>query len=90
MADCSVQTVGILGAGQLGRMLAVAASRLGLRTHVYAPDADPIAAQVANAFTSARYEDAAAVSEFAAGVDVVKYEFENVPAEALDQLESAR
>ncbi|HYO60373.1 MAG TPA: 5-(carboxyamino)imidazole ribonucleotide synthase [Actinomycetota bacterium] len=90
MADRPVETVGILGAGQLGRMLAGAASRLGLRTHVYAPDADPIAAQVANAFTSARYEDAAALSEFAADVDVVTYEFENVPAEALDQLESAR
>jgi 5-(carboxyamino)imidazole ribonucleotide synthase len=90
MADRPVETVGILGAGQLGRMLAVAASRLGLRTHVYAPDADPIAAQVANAMTSAPYEDAAALSEFAAGVDVVTYEFENVPAEALDRLESGR
>lgn len=85
-----VETVGILGAGQLGRMLAVAASRLGLRTHVYAPDADPIAAQVANAMTRAPYEDAAALTEFADDVDVVTYEFENVPAEALDQLESAR
>ncbi|HYP24669.1 MAG TPA: 5-(carboxyamino)imidazole ribonucleotide synthase [Actinomycetota bacterium] len=90
MAERIVETVGILGAGQLGRMLAVAASRLGLRTHVYAPDPDPIAAQVANAMTSAPYEDATALSEFADAVDVVTYEFENVPAEALDQLESAR
>lgn len=71
-------------------MLAVAASRLGLRTHVYAPDADPIAAQVANALTTAPYEDADALIEFAEQVDVVTYEFENVPAEALDRLESGR
>lgn len=88
MAERAVGTVGILGGGQLGRMLAVAASRLGLRTHVYAPDADPIAAQVANATTTAPYEDAAALGEFTAAVDVVTYEFENVPADALDQLES--
>lgn len=90
MAEPAVRSVGILGAGQLGRMLAVAASRLGLRTHVYAPDPDPVAAQVANAMTRAPYEDAAALKEFAGDVDVVTYEFENVPAEALDQLESAR
>lgn len=88
MGDRPVRTIGILGAGQLGRMLAVAASRLGLRTHVYAPDADPIAAQVANALTTAPYSDATALAEFAAAVDVVTYEFENVPAEALDHLES--
>ena len=90
MADRPIRTIGILGAGQLGRMLAVAASRLGLRTHVYAPDADPIAAQVANAMTTAPYEDAGALTEFADGVDVVTYEFENVPAEALDRLEAGR
>lgn len=88
MVERSVETVGILGAGQLGRMLAVAASRLGLRTHVYAPDADPIAGQVSNALTTAPYEDVAALTEFADAVDVVTYEFENVPAEALDRLES--
>ena len=88
MAEPSVRTIGILGAGQLGRMLAVAASRLGLRTHVYAPDADPIAAQVANTLTTAPYSDAAALAEFAAAVDVVTYEFENVPADALDRLEA--
>lgn len=89
MAERPVETVGILGGGQLGRMLAVAASRLGLRTHVYAPDADPPAAQVANATTRGAYEDAAALGEFAASVDVVTYEFENVPAEGLDRLESS-
>jgi 5-(carboxyamino)imidazole ribonucleotide synthase len=69
-------------------MIAAAASRLGLRTHVYAPDTDPIAAQVANALTTASYTDAAALAEFAAAVDVVTFEFENVPAEALDSLEA--
>jgi 5-(carboxyamino)imidazole ribonucleotide synthase len=88
MSERPVRTIGILGAGQLGRMLAVAASRLGLGTHVYAPDADPIAAQVANVLTTASYSDATALAEFAAAVDVVTYEFENVPAEALDSLES--
>jgi 5-(carboxyamino)imidazole ribonucleotide synthase len=88
MTDRPVRTIGILGAGQLGRMLAAAASRLGLKTHVYAPDADPIAAQVANELTTASYSDAAALAEFAAAVDVVTYEFENVPAEALDSLEA--
>ena len=88
MTERLVRTIGILGSGQLGRMLAVAASRLGLKTHVYAPDADPIAAQVANALTTASYSDAAALTEFAAAVDVATYEFENVPAEALDHLEA--
>jgi 5-(carboxyamino)imidazole ribonucleotide synthase len=88
MTDRPVRTIGILGAGQLGRMLAVAASRLGLKTHVYAPDADPIAAQVANVLTTAPYSDATALAEFAAAVDVATFEFENVPAEALDHLEA--
>ncbi|HEV2757754.1 MAG TPA: 5-(carboxyamino)imidazole ribonucleotide synthase [Actinomycetota bacterium] len=88
MSERPVRTIGILGAGQLGRMLAVAASRLGLRTHVYAPDGDPIAAQVANALTTASYSDATALAEFSAAADVVTFEFENVPAEALDHLES--
>ena len=87
MAEPPARTIGILGAGQLGRMLAVAASRLGLKTHVFAPDADPIAAQVSNRSTTAEYTDSEALEEFAASVDVVTYEFENVPAEALDALE---
>lgn len=87
MSSRDVGTIGILGGGQLGRMLAVAASRLGLRTWIFAPDADPVAAQVANRTTTADYDDAAALAEFAEGVDVATYEFENVPAEALDALE---
>lgn len=88
MTDRPVETIGILGSGQLGRMLAVAASRLGLKTHVYAPDADPIAAQVSNVLTTASYSDTMALEEFAESVDVATFEFENVPAEALEQLEA--
>jgi len=74
-------TIGVLGGGQLGRMLAMAAARLGLRTHIYCPDADCTAAQVADATTIAAYDDAAALKAFAAKVDVVTYEFENVPTD---------
>ena len=82
--------IGILGGGQLGRMLAVAASRLGFRTHIYEPAANPPAADVAHALTTARYDDAVALAAFAAAVDVVTYEFENIPTAALDLLEAAR
>ncbi|MFB2531262.1 5-(carboxyamino)imidazole ribonucleotide synthase [Paracoccus sp. p3-h83] len=80
--------IGILGGGQLGRMLSVAASRLGYRCHIYEPAALPPAGHVAEAVTTAPYTDAAALRAFAASVDVVTYEFENVPAEALDLIES--
>lgn len=80
--------IGILGGGQLGRMLSVAASRLGYRCHVYEPGAHPPAADVAHAVTTAPYEDEAALRAFAASVDVITYEFENVPTSALDLLES--
>ena len=76
-------TIGILGGGQLGRMLSVAASRLGYRSHVYEPGDAP-AADVAHALTRASYEDMAALRAFAEAVDVVTFEFENVPANALD------
>ena len=82
--------IGILGGGQLGRMLAVAASRLGFRTHVFEPAANPPAADVAHALTTARYDDAVALAAFAAVVDVVTYEFENIPTTALDLLEALR
>ncbi len=72
-------TIGILGGGQLGRMLAAAAARLGLRTHIYAPESGP-AFDVGTAHTIAAYEDDAALDSFAARVDAVTYEFENVPA----------
>jgi len=80
-------TIGILGGGQLGRMLSVAAARLGYRCHIYEPGAAP-AADVARAHTRAPYEDAAALAAFAESVDVVTYEFENVPAAALDAVEA--
>ena len=83
-------TIGILGGGQLGRMLAVAASRLGLRTHIYEPGADCPAADVAHRCTTAGYDDHAALAAFAASVDVITYEFENIPTAALDQLEALR
>lgn len=82
------QTIGILGGGQLGRMLAMAAARLGLRVHIYEPAGDPPAAQTANVVTTAPYDDGDALRRFAASVDVVTYEFENVPAEALDLIEA--
>jgi 5-(carboxyamino)imidazole ribonucleotide synthase len=80
-------TIGILGGGQLGRMSAMAAARLGYRTHVFAPEADSPGMQVATAHTVAAYEDAEALRRFAAAVDVVTFEFENVPAAALAALE---
>ena len=79
-------TIGILGGGQLGRMSALAAARLGYRCHVYAPEADSPGMQVAAARTVAAYEDVAALTAFAAAVDVVTFEFENVPAATLDAL----
>ena len=81
-------TIGILGGGQLGRMLALAAARLGLRCHIYEPGADCPAAQVADRTTCAPYDDTSALAAFAASVDVVTYEFENVPTAALDAIEA--
>jgi 5-(carboxyamino)imidazole ribonucleotide synthase len=83
-------TIGILGGGQLGRMLSAAASRLGYRCHVYEPSAAAPAGDVAFAVTTAPYEDEAALRAFAASVNVITYEFENVPTSALDLLESLK
>lgn len=82
--------IGILGGGQLGRMLSVAASRLGLQCHIFEPGANPPAGDVAHKVTTAPYEDAAALKAFAESVSVVTYEFENVPTSALDLIESLR
>jgi 5-(carboxyamino)imidazole ribonucleotide synthase len=73
-------TIGILGGGQLARMLALAAAPLGLKCHAYAPDKDSCAFDVVEAHTLAAYEDEDALARFADAVDVVTYEFENVPA----------
>ena len=81
--------IGILGGGQLGRMLSVAASRLGYRCHIFEPGAAP-AVDVAYKVTTAPYEDDRALRAFAASVDVITYEFENVPTSALDLLESLK
>ncbi|WP_170423091.1 5-(carboxyamino)imidazole ribonucleotide synthase [Ruegeria arenilitoris] len=83
-------TIGILGGGQLGRMLSVAAARLGFVTHIYEPGANPPAGQVADRVTTAAYDDADALKAFAQSVDVITYEFENIPTEALDLLEAHR
>ncbi|MEM9584609.1 MAG: 5-(carboxyamino)imidazole ribonucleotide synthase [Pseudomonadota bacterium] len=81
-------TIGILGGGQLGRMLSVAASRLGFKTCIYEPGGDCPASHVANYHFQKGYDDKDALNAFAASVDVITYEFENVPASALDLLES--
>ncbi len=74
--------IGILGGGQLGRMLTLAAARLGLKTHIYAPPGDNPAFDVAHAHTEAAYDDKAALARFADQVDVITYEFENVSLDA--------
>ena len=82
-------TVGILGGGQLGRMLAVAASRLGLRAHVYDPSASCPAGDIAHAVTAGAWDDTKALAKFAAKCSVVTFEFENVPADSLDAIEAS-
>jgi 5-(carboxyamino)imidazole ribonucleotide synthase len=82
--------IGILGGGQLGRMLSVAAARLGYKTHIFEPSTPCPAADVAHSVTTAPYSDMAALRAFAASVDVITYEFENIPTEALDTLEALR
>ena len=78
--------IGILGGGQLGRMTALAASTLGYRCHVFAPEGDAPATDVADSSTRADYDDKAALADFAKSVDAVISEFENVPAEVMDHL----
>lgn len=79
-------TIGIVGGGQLGRMLALAAAPLGYRCHVYAPGEAPPAAEVAARFTRGAYDDAEALARFADAVDIVTWEFENIPAAPLAAL----
>src|SRR5205085_10820421 len=75
-------TIGVLGGGQLGRMFAMAARRLGYRVHTLSPDHDTPTGQIADVEINASYDDLAAVRAFAKSVDVVTFEFENVPAAA--------
>ena len=81
-------TIGILGGGQLGRMLAMAAARLGYNVHIFDPDPNAPAGDVARSLTTAAYDDVSALEAFATSVQVVTYEFENVPAQALDRIEA--
>ena len=79
-------TIGIIGGGQLGRMLAMAAAQLGYKCHIYAPDEAAPAAEVAAYFTRGDYADEAALARFGASVDVATYEFENIAAGPLSAL----
>jgi len=80
--------LGVLGGGQLGRMFAIAARRMGYRVHTFSPEDDSPAGQVADVEVTASYEDLDALRTFARGVDVVTFEFENVPIEAIDAIEA--
>ena len=79
-------TIGILGGGQLGRMTALAAARLGYRVHSYCPEANSPAFQVSAASTTAAYDDRDALARFAGSVDVITFEFENVPSATAELL----
>jgi 5-(carboxyamino)imidazole ribonucleotide synthase len=79
--------VGVLGGNQLGRMFAIAARRMGYRVHTFSPGEDTPTGQVADLEVTASYEDLDALRTFARGVDVVTFEFENVPIEAIDAIE---
>jgi 5-(carboxyamino)imidazole ribonucleotide synthase len=83
-------TIGILGGGQLGRMTAMAAARLGYRAHVFTPEQDSPCAQVSAVETVAAYDDLRALTQFAAAVDVVTLEFENVPVATAEYLSALK
>src|SRR4051794_36557344 len=80
--------LGVLGSGQLGRMFAIAARRMGYRVHTFSPDADTPTGQVADVEVVAEYDDIEALRAFARQVDVVTFEFENVPIDAIDAIEA--
>ncbi|MFW0777378.1 MAG: 5-(carboxyamino)imidazole ribonucleotide synthase [Rickettsiales bacterium] len=82
-------TIGILGGGQLGRMLAQAAATMGYHTHIYCPDPDSPAFDVSGKHTIASYEDSEALKKFAKEVSVVTYEFENIPVSELKVIEKS-
>src|SRR3982751_1507152 len=77
-------TIGVFGSGQLGRMFAIEARKMGYRVHTFSPETDTPTGQVADIETSASYNDLDAVRQFARSVDVVTFEFENVPSETVD------
>jgi len=80
--------LGLLGGGQLGRMFAMAAGRMGYRVHTFSPEEDSPAGQIADLEVTAPYTDLDALRTFARGVDVVTFEFENIPTEAIDAVEA--
>jgi 5-(carboxyamino)imidazole ribonucleotide synthase len=77
-------TVGVMGGGQLGRMFAIAARRMGYRVHTFSPDEDTPTGQLADREVAARYDDAEAVRDFARGIDVLTFEFENIPTQTVE------
>lgn len=77
-------TIGVMGSGQLGRMFAIAARCMGYRIHIFSPDKDTPAGQVADLEVSAAYDNAEAVREFARGIDVLTFEFENIPTQTIE------
>src|ERR1700741_561143 len=79
-------TIGILGGGQLGRMMALAAARIGYKCHIFDPHEAPCAAEVSAHFTRAEFDDEGALRHFGDQCDVITYEFENLPVEALHVL----
>lgn len=86
----NAQKVGMLGGGQLGRMSALAGLKIGLQTHVYCPELNSPASQVTDFVTNSAYEDQAALKKFADSVDVITYEFENIPLESVKYLETLK
>src|SRR5947209_1181851 len=77
-------TIGVFGSGQLGRMFAIEARKMGYRVHTFSPDTDTPTGQIADEETTAAYEDLDAVREFGRRVNVLTFEFENVPAATID------
>lgn len=84
------KVLGILGGGQLGRMSAMAAARLGIQTHIFCPESDPPAGQVAAKTFQADYTDKKALKVFAQSVDVISYEFENIPVSTVEYLQKLK
>ena len=84
------RTLGILGGGQLGRMSAMAAARLGIQTVIFCPDQDSPASQVVRETVVAPYDDRSALARFSDQVDYISYEFENIPLRTIDYLESLK
>jgi 5-(carboxyamino)imidazole ribonucleotide synthase len=80
------KTLGILGGGQLGRMSAMAAKKLGIRAVIYTPEKDSPASQVADETIVAAYEDRKSLEKFSEKVEVISYEFENIPVETVEYL----